>query len=172
MLAEHTRQKAQKADPILIIGIGNDYRSDDAVGLLVARELRKQVPTQVRVVECAEAGFELIEMWDGAHSVIIVDAVCSGTDPGTIHRIEVHKQPLPSYLFRYSTHGFNVADSIELARTLGKLPPHMVVFGIECINFDHGSGLSEDMAIAVETATSRVLECVQSIVKEDKRQKV
>jgi hydrogenase maturation protease len=162
MLSEHTKYTGQKASTVVIIGIGNDYRRDDAAGLLVARELRQRVQQKidegkVRVLECTGASLELIDLWAGANLVILVDAVSSGADPGTIYQFQLGSRPLPSYMFHYSTHDFNVADAIEFARMLGKLPPHLVVYGIECVDFDQGRGLSEDAALAVEKATDRVL---------------
>lgn len=160
------KQTAQKASTILIIGIGNDYRKDDAAGLLVARELRKQLPQRIQVLECSGACIELIDLWAGASVVVLVDAVASSAEPGTIYRLEVRNRPIPSYLFHYSTHDFNLAETIELARTLGKLPPKVVVFGIEGADFGQGEGLSEDMARATKWVIQSVLDYVHHCLAE------
>ena len=89
----------------------------------------------------------------------------SGADPGTVFRFEAHKKPIPACLFHYSTHDFNIADTIELARLLGKLPPKVMIFGIEGADFGHGEGLSEDMAAAIERVAHSALDYVRDCVK-------
>jgi hydrogenase maturation protease len=185
MLTEHVEHNEQKApvsptipaDPaIIIVGVGNEYRRDDAAGLLVARLLKKQLDaspapspdldvTEVGVVECTGGSLELMDAWAGARTVVLVDAMASGADPGTVFRFEAHKKPIPACLFHYSTHDFNIADTIELARLLGKLPPKVMIFGIEGADFGHGEGLSEDMAAAIERVAHSTLDYVRDCVK-------
>ena len=50
----------------LVIGLGNDYRHDDAVGRVVARRLKAIEGDDVRVVEESGEGAALIEAWKGA----------------------------------------------------------------------------------------------------------
>jgi hydrogenase maturation protease len=86
--------------------------------------------------------------------VILVDAVYSGAEPGTVHRLEAHARPIPGSFFHRSTHAINVADAVELARSLGELPPRLVVYGIEGRSFEAGVGLSPE----VEKAAQEVVE--------------
>jgi hydrogenase maturation protease len=69
---------------ILVIGVGNEYRRDDAVGLIVARRLRELSPRNVTVIEESGEGTNLMESWTGADMVILIDAASSGARPGTI----------------------------------------------------------------------------------------
>lgn len=142
----------------LIIGVGNEYRSDDAAGLVVARRLRRRAGKSFCVIEQSGEGASLIESWRGARSVIVIDAVMSGAAPGTIHRFEANTQPLPHNFFRYSTHAFGLAEAIELARALGELPPRFIVFGIEAADFTAGLGLSA----AVDEAAQRLEEQISA----------
>jgi hydrogenase maturation protease len=91
---------------------------------------------------------------------VLVDAVASGADPGTIFRLDLHDHSIPSFLFHYSTHGFNLSDTVELARLLGKLPPKLVVFGIEGMDFSQGQGLTEDVAVAIERVVRSLLDYI------------
>jgi hydrogenase maturation protease len=124
------RDSFSKTDT-LIIGIGNEYRRDDAVGLIVACRLREMLSEHVTIIEQSGEGAALMKAWKDAQTVIIIDAVHSGAEPGTIFRFESHQQPIPSQFFHYSTHAFSVAEAIELARALNQLPPRLVIFGIE-----------------------------------------
>ncbi len=141
----------------LIIGVGNEYRCDDGAGLIVARRLKQQMRDDVTVLEQSGDGAALMEAWKGADTVILIDAVNSGTEAGTIHRLEAHAQPIPQRFFRYSTHAFSVAEAIELARALGELPGRLIVFGIEGKTFKAGNGLSGEVEIAVRDVVERVI---------------
>ena len=113
---------------ILIVGVGNAWRSDDGAGPALARRLGDD--PRVLVYEGEPVG--LIEAWAGADEVVIVDAVSSGAAPGTVHRLDARAEPLPnSELLRGSTHAFGLMETIELARALGRLPPQLLVYGIE-----------------------------------------
>jgi hydrogenase maturation protease len=132
--------------PVLIIGIGNEYRRDDAAGLVVARALQAKKLPGVAIVEIEDACVDLLERWGGADTVILIDAVCSGAPPGVLHTIDAHVAPVPADLFTCSTHGFGVAAAVELARALDRLPPRLVLFGIEGKEFGVGRGLSAEVA--------------------------
>jgi len=142
---------------ILIIGLGNEYRCDDAVGLVVARRLREAAPESVPVLEETGEGASLLESWQGADTVILIDAVQSGAAPGTVHRLDAHERPIAREFFRFSTHAFGLAEAVELARALGRLPPRLIVYGVEGKSFEAGVGLSPEVQAAVGEAVERVL---------------
>ena len=71
-----------------------------------------------------------------------MDAVSTGAEPGTLHRFDATAEPLPAELFRSSTHALGVADAVELARELDRLPARLAVYGIEGENFETGEGLT------------------------------
>ena len=80
----------------LIIGLGNDYRSDDAVGRVVARKLGAESLDGVRILEESGEGAALMDAWQGADFVILIDAVHLGGKPGTIYRIDAHAEEIPA----------------------------------------------------------------------------
>ena len=143
---------------ILVIGVGNEYRSDDGVGIVAARRLRECFGTEITVLEETGEGAALMEAWHSATWVLLVDAVHSGAPPGTIHRFDARAAPLPAELFHCSTHAFSVAEAIELARSLEQLPAHLIVYGVEGEKFDAGVGLWPAVAQAVETLVARAAE--------------
>ena len=141
---------------IFVIGVGNEYCGDDGAGIAVARRLRERFLARVTVLEETGEGAALIDSWRGADWVMLVDAVRSGAPPGTIHRLDALAAPIPTDFFHYSTHAFSVAEAIELARSLGQLPPHLVVYGIEGENFAAGVELSSPVEQAIETVVERM----------------
>jgi hydrogenase maturation protease len=142
----------------LVLAVGNPFRRDDGAGPAVARLLEGRLPagTGIRVREGDLAS--ALEDWDGAARVVAVDAACSGSPPGTIHRHEPAAGPLPAVFSRGSTHAFGLAEAVELARALGRLPERFVVLGIEGREFGHGEGLSSEVETAVPRAAETVLE--------------
>jgi hydrogenase maturation protease len=142
----------------VVIGIGNSYRGDDAAGREVARRVQDLVPEELEVVVCGLEPTRLIDAWDGADAAIIVDAVSSEAEPGSVHRFDATSAPLPSREFRSSTHALGIGETIELARAIGRLPSRVVVFGIEGEVFGSGTGLSDRAEDGVERAVDLVLE--------------
>jgi hydrogenase maturation protease len=141
----------------LIIGIGNAFRSDDGVGIWIVRRLRGQLSSGVAVVEASGEGAALLETWKGFASVILVDAVSSGAAPGTIHRLDAATEPLRAQFFRCSSHAFGVGEAVEMARALDRLPPRLIVYGIEGANFAAGAQISPAVAEAAAEVAERLL---------------
>ncbi len=134
---------------LALIGIGDRRRGDDGAGLEVARRLRLAHPPGVTILEQEGEPASLLETWSDADEVLVVDGVSSGAEPGTLHRFEVGDQPLPAELFRPSSHALGVAEAVELARELNRLPDRLVVYGIEGESFDIGEGLTPVVQNAV-----------------------
>ena len=146
---------------ILVIGVGNEFCGDDAVGVLVARHLGEQYLPGVTVIEQNGEGSELITAWEGQERVIVIDAAQSGAEPGTIHCFNAHNAPLPIEFFNFSSHAFGVAEAIKLSHILGELPDRLMVFGIEGVDFATGLGLSQPVEQAFEIVVQRLLEEIQ-----------
>jgi hydrogenase maturation protease len=145
-------------EQILIIGIGNAYRSDDGAGLAAAAELTRLGPSGVEILQSCGDGTSLIDAWHGRKHVVLVDATCSGATPGTIHRIETNTEPLPASFSHHSTHSVNLAEAVELARVLNRLPERLTVLGIEGENFSSGTALSPAVRSAVEKVVRLICE--------------
>lgn len=145
----------------LVVGLGARDRGDDAVGPAVAHAVAALGRPGVRVIE-HEDPTSLIDLWSDAPLAVVVDAVVSGAAPGTIHVLEtgLGAAPLPDSAWAGTglggTHAFGLAASVELARALHRLPPRLVVLGVEALRFDHGAPLSDPVARAVPAAVARV----------------
>jgi len=151
---------------MLVIGVGNAYRGDDAAGLLVARLLREMGLDSTMIMEHSGEGASLMEAWRGAGAVILIDAVSSGSAPGEIHHLEPILNPLPAQMFHSSTHAFSLPDAIEMARALNELPPRLLVFGIEGRNFQSGAELSPEVSSALPQVAKLVLKAVETLKTE------
>ena len=126
------------------------------VGTVGWRELVFADYGNVEVIDGGTSGVDLIFFLQQADKVIIIDAVCSGAKPGTLHRFNASPQPIPTKYFHCSTHTFGVAEAIELARALKQLPQYLIVYGIEGKCFETGVRLSEEVEKAAQEVLKRV----------------
>jgi hydrogenase maturation protease len=115
-----------------IIGLGQPFAGDDAVGLAVVAHLRAQRLAGIELCEAIDATELIALVGDGAR-MVLVDAMI-GTPVGQLRSIAIGElddiRP-----FRASSHGFGVSHAIMLARVLspGTAPPpcvHLVGIGI------------------------------------------
>ena len=141
----------------VLIGVGNAYRGDDGVGLVVAERVRALAPREVDVTLCEQEASRVMDAFEGADAAVIVDAVASGGTPGELHRFDAASAAVPARVFGSSTHAFGVGEAIELARALGKLPTAVVVIGVEGREFSAGERLSAAVEAAVPHAAEAVL---------------
>jgi hydrogenase maturation protease len=148
---------------ILIIGIGNEYRSDDGVGIEVARTIREKHFPGVAVREESGDAAAIMEAWQGYENVILVDAISSGAEPGTIVVLDGNKKIAPSYQFHCSTHAFGVGEAIALAKAMNTLPTKLLIYGIEGAEFSTRKSLSRVVQKAVPSLVALFTREVKSV---------
>jgi hydrogenase assembly chaperone HypC/HupF len=136
-----------------IIGCGNLDRGDDAAGVLVARRLRT---LGIDAEEQSGESFSLMDSWQGFESVILVDALCSDQAPGEVKIWDACASPLPKAALQCSTHAFGLYEAVELARTLGRLPDKLLIYGIEGDQFVPGTRPSAEVEKAVELVAQQI----------------
>ncbi len=140
----------------LAIGIGSEHGGDDAAGLAVVRALAGRLPPGAAAEQLRRDPTALLERWRGAEAVVLVDAVRGCGSPGSVHRFDASREPLPAPAGA-GTHSLGFAAAIELGRRLGELPERVVAIGIEGAEFTPGAGISAPVAAAIEPAAEAVL---------------
>lgn len=140
---------------MIVIGVGNRDRGDDAVGPLVVDRLGSSLP-------CFESNGDpsaLICLFGRDSEVIIVDAMVTGSAPGSIRFSGLAGAGETGIEFsgHGSTHGFGVFEALELARALGELPARVTLVGVEASSFEPGSGLSPELEPAIERTVDLIL---------------
>ena len=143
----------------LIIGLGNPVLSDDSVGLHVAAALRARIGDRpdVEVAEDHRGGLQLMERLVGYDRAIVVDAICTGAEPGTIHRLTADGIPTQRSA---SAHDVNLPTALELGRQAGAHLPateDIVLVGIEA---DDILTFGEQCTPPVRAAITRAVEAV------------
>ena len=148
-----------------LIGVGNSWRGDDAVGLFVAQQIAQRGGEDIAVIAHEGEPIELIDTLARSEEVWLIDAVASTGAPGTIHRLDASATPLPAALFGVSTHRFGLPETLELARALGRLPANVRVYGVQGYNFDTGATLSPTVRAAAEALTGELLDEVAACAR-------
>lgn len=152
--------------PVLVVGLGSRDRGDDAVGPVVAGTVSAAASPRVTVTE-HEDPTALLDVWEGYDLVVVVDAVRSGRPPGTVRTWDIGTTPVSDDVWsatgRGGTHAFGLATAVELARALHRLPPRVVVVGVEGRCFDVGATLSGEVAAAVDDAVALVCTLVEEV---------
>lgn len=146
----------------LFVGIGNEFRSDDGVGVFIIELLRSKAlkDTTLKDVEMIihrGEGVDLIELWKNYRRVFIFDAVSSDSEAGEVFHFQIPEDNLPSTQFNCSTHAFNIVDVIRLAKTIGSLPEKVSVYGIQAKSFDNGKGLSSAVEQSAVNLIDRII---------------
>lgn len=148
---------------VLVLGLGNDILTDDAVGLLVAREVRTRLGDApgIAVRETTEMGLTLLDEIVDCGNLILVDAVQTGrVPPGHVH--EIGADDLPQ-VTATSPHFVGVGETLALGATLGLAMPWRVrIIAVEVADpFTLGTQPTAAVAAAVPAAA----ECVVKLAR-------
>ena len=149
----------------IVIGLGNPLVSDDSVGLRVAAELKATLAerSDVEVGEDYCGGLKLMERMVDFDRAIVVDAICTGAAPGTIHHLNPDDIPTQRSA---SAHDVNLPTALEFGRRAGvHLPKNedIKLLGIEAedvVNFSEQCTASVEAAIP--RAVRKVIEMLDS----------
>lgn len=144
-----------------IIGLGNPFMGDDAVGVLVARQLHAYSSAHVSILEGGLTGLNLLQDMEGTGTLILIDAVHSHAKAGTIVRFTLPQDlekigKLAWGTSASSTHSFGLAEALTLAHTLEELPQYTILYGIELGHIQKGRALSPTVSKAMTSVVNRI----------------
>ena len=153
---------------ILVAGIGNELRQDDAFGMELVKRLNpKDLPKGVKIFEVGIGGIHLVQELHNAYDILImVDAVEWGETPGHVYIRQVEsiadidKMPIhEKRAFLADMHYTNPTRALMLAKALGVLPPKVYILGCEAAEHDDFAiGMSEVVQAAIPKAIKKLKE--------------
>jgi hydrogenase maturation protease len=156
---------------ILIAGIGNIFLGDDAFGCEVVRRLATRPQSEdVRVRDFGIRGLDLVyALLDEPETVILVDAVPRGQQPGTLYVIEPDLAHLdnPETLL-VETHGMDPVKVLRMAQAMGGRFHRVLLVGCEPESFgleDEGEGRM-GLSAPVEAAVDEAIRVIESLVSD------
>lgn len=147
---------------ILIAGIGNVFKGDDAFGVEVVKRLAgRNLPAQVDVVDFGINGIDLIyALTDRYDAALLIDATKRGGAPGTLYVIEpelphTDASADPAGL-TLTPHELDPAKVLRMVSAMDGRCRKIVLLGCEPADFgdewEGKMGLTEPVAAAVEDA--------------------
>jgi hydrogenase maturation protease len=151
---------------VLVLGLGNDILTDDAVGLHVVEAVRDRLgdEPEVEVRATTEMGLALLDEIIDREGLVLVDSVQTGrVPPGSLH--EVGPEALRE-VFTPSPHFLGVGETLSLAGLLGLAMPRQIrIVAIEVADpFTLGTHLTSAVESAIEPAAARVLALAREFV--------
>ena len=151
----------------LLLGLGNPLLRDDSVGLKVAQLLRPLLVDRpdITVDEDYWGGLRLMERMIGFDHAIIVDAIISGAEPGTVHVLSPEDMPTQRSM---SAHDVNLSTALAVGREAGASLPnneHIMLIGVEAADVQT---FDEELSTEVKAAIPEVLRIALSALKEIK----
>lgn len=156
---------------ILVAGIGNIFKGDDAFGCeLVKRLTGVDLPQDVTVIDFGIRGIDLTyALLDGYRAAILVDTVARGGSPGDLYLIEpepLTDDPDPSDLMM-SAHDLDPAKVLRLVRAMGGTCDRILLVACEPLTFgdehDGAMGLSPPVAAAVDRGAEMVRQVLDEL---------
>lgn len=155
-------QDGPPTEHTVIIGLGNRFLHDDAVGLAVVDKLGEMKDSDEPALEDAtidayeEMDLSLLQQMKHASRLIIIDSMKSGEAPGTvsIFRVAEGKGGIDSLP---SLHELELSEMIKLAKDIGVISCPVEIVGVEPADLTLGEGLSEQVRAAVPKAVRLVV---------------
>ncbi|MFB0563347.1 MAG: hydrogenase maturation protease [Candidatus Lokiarchaeia archaeon] len=153
--------KIREPQRTVIIGVGNLLMGDEGLGVHVVEELNeRELPPDVKVIDGGTGGIALLNLMEGADKVILIDAVLGGGQPGEIYVMGIDKLMTGVVRF-FSLHEMDLLSTLKIGKELDKLPPELVLVGVEPNNYQE---YSMDLTPEVKAVIPKVIEVILGLV--------
>ena len=163
---------------ILIAGVGNELRQDDAFGVLLAQKLKEEAsfPPSVSVMEIGSAGIHLVQqLFDKYDVLVLLDIVKWGGVAGTIHFKEVEVKditllpPQEKNEFLADMHYINPLKALMMAKAINVLPKQVLFLGCESEEHEEiGIGVSIAVEAAIPIAFNKITNWIMTVLQQEK----
>ncbi len=142
----------------IVVGIGNPILRDDSVGIKVVEELSRDVDVDTAIL--TTTNFEVLDKILGYDKAIIVDAIQTGNEPGTIYELSID-DIFVTYSFT-NTHNLTLATTLKLGYVIfpEKMPKEIKLIAVEV----------EDVENFGEECTPKVREAIPKVVEMIKKE--
>ncbi|MDD8027210.1 MAG: HyaD/HybD family hydrogenase maturation endopeptidase [Acidobacteriota bacterium] len=150
-------------DRRVVLGLGNTLNRDEGLGIHGLELLRARLggAAGVEILDGGVLGMALLPLVESCSHLLLLDAVDTGSPPGTVAELSREEIPLFARL-KLSWHQLGFQEVLQLASVRGRLPGHLHLIGAQPADFSMEIGLSPEAAAALPAIVDRAL----SILKE------
>ena len=129
---------------VVVVGIGHEFKGDDYVGSLVAKDLgrSRKAGRQVVIVDAESSPENITKVLDENRPrlLILIDAIDAGHPPGSISLMDISETTYPFF----GTHSLPLRILLEMSPEI----PKTVLLGIQSASHEFGMPLSSEVAMA------------------------
>lgn len=145
--------------PLLVLGLGNVLLGDDGAGVTAVDYVLRHfaAPEGVSLLDGGTLGMALLPVLTAADRVILVDAVAADAPAGSLVRL-LGEDVAHASLHRLSPHQVGVADLLDGARLVDRLPETLVLLGVVPESIELEVGLSPAVLASIPELAELVVE--------------
>jgi hydrogenase maturation protease len=146
---------------ILILGLGNILLGDEGVGVRIVEQLSSQsLPEEVEVIDGGTAGYELLSFLEGREKVVIVDAVKTEDQPGSVYKLDLSILEEDATM-SLSLHQIGLKNVFKMA-SLMEINPEVTLVGIVPKDYqNYKIGLSKEVEEAIPRAMKTIYQEIE-----------
>lgn len=154
MLSGDTR-KPDRKKKLLIIGVGNTLRGDDAVGGYVTAQLAAKIPEGVYTLQVQQLTTDLLDEILKADTTVVVDASLN------TESVELYQASAASPAGTGHSHAASVPMLLQLAKQLQGIEPVIYICGIGIGSLEFGESLSPVAKQNADLAVSTLFDWIR-----------
>ena len=164
MTGNFVQEFVTKPIGVLVLGLGNVLLGDDGLGAAAVARMERsyRIPAGVSLEDGGTLGLSLLGMLAESDRVILVDAVRTGSPPGTLVRID-GEDVMDAVRERLSPHQVGVADLLDAARLIGLYPSTVTLLGLVPEFIDLSVARSSSVEARLDELVEAVVQEVQSL---------
>lgn len=167
-MTEQTHSPANDERPnqpteIVVVGVGSEIMGDDGFGPHVIERLQNSEYASNNAVEFVNAGttgFLALEAMSGANHALVIDAVQTGSPPGTIQEYRCVDGTFVDDVPDMTMHDVSFTEALVYAREVYDLPEEIRILGVEPATIAPSLELSE----SVEAAIPDVIDIITDVL--------
>ena len=147
---------------IRVVGLGNAWAGDDAVGLVASERLQRLAPAGVEVITLEAPDWRMFDGLQAGDRLVVIDACRDDSPPGSLQRLDI--EALASLPLRHcSSHGMGLADWLAMAGALGEETGRVSIYAVSVGQTEMGAPLSPAVAQAVEALLPMLQEEIENL---------